>query len=75
MTSQEINYNAGAGHRAEIHKEINSTPVRVDRSVFQKDKKERADVQAIQSNFKRNGLYEWNERNRPGNNKKVQPVN
>jgi len=30
---------------------------------------ERAEVLTAQSNFKRNGLWAWNERNRPGNNK------
>ncbi len=71
MTNAESNYNAGAGHRAEIQKEINANPIRVDRSVFFKTPEERVKVQTAQSNFKRNGLYEWNERNNPGRNKRV----
>jgi hypothetical protein len=44
-------------------------PVNVDRSVFTKTEAEKANVSVTKSNFKRNGLREWNERNRPGNNK------
>ena len=66
----EMNYNAGSSHRAEIFKEINSTPVNVDRSYISKTPHERTLVLNAQSRFKRDGLREWNERNRPGNNKK-----
>lgn len=45
-----------------------SLPLTIDRSVFQKNAAEKANLSAIRSNFKRNGLREWNERNRPGNN-------
>lgn len=69
ITTEEQNYNAGAALRAELHQQINSFPVRIDRSVFKKSRYEREEVQEIQANFKRNGLFEWNERNRPGNNK------
>ncbi len=66
----EQNYNAGAAHRAEIHKEINANPIKIDREVFKKTEQERNKVKTVQSNFKKNGLKQWNERNRPGNNKK-----
>lgn len=46
-----------------------SLPVKVDRSCFQKTEAERANLQAMQNQFKRNGLSEWNKRNRPGNNR------
>lgn len=46
-------------------------PVSVDRSVFKKTAAERSEVKQTQSNFKRNGLFEWNQNNRPGNNKKA----
>lgn len=69
MTTAEQNYNAGAGHRAEIFKEINMNPLRMDRWCFQKTPHERTLVLNAQSRFKRDGLKEWNERNRPGNNK------
>lgn len=45
-----------------------SLPFFVDRSCFTKNSAERANVKQVASNFKRNGLREWNERNRPGNN-------
>lgn len=70
MTTAEQNYNAGAAHRAEIQKEINANKVSVDRSVFVKTPREKANLSTVQCNFKRNGLHEWNERNRPGNNKR-----
>lgn len=40
-------------------------------NIFQKTEQEKDEVKEAQSNFKRNGLREWNERNRPGNNKKL----
>jgi len=67
----EMNYNAGSNHRAEIFKEINANPVQIDRSYITKTPYERAELQNAQSRFKRDGLHEWNERNRPGNNKTV----
>lgn len=70
MTQQELNYNAGAQYRAEVFKEINANPVRIDRTVFEKSPKEKADLATVQNQFKHNGLKEWNERNRAGNNKK-----
>lgn len=65
----EMNYNAGKAHREEIFKEINSNKVNIDKSCFAKSDNEKAELATVQSNFKRNGLREWNERNRPGNNK------
>lgn len=69
ITTAKQNYNAGSSLRAEIHKEINANPIKVDRTEFQKTPKERTELLTAQSNFKRNGLKQWNERNRPGNNK------
>lgn len=69
MTDGEKNYNAGSAHRAEIHKEINSTPLVINRKEFVKTPEEKGKLATAQSNFKRNGLKQWNERNRPGNNK------
>lgn len=49
-----------------------SLPVYVDRKCFQKTQAERANLQNAQQHFKNSGLLkEWNERNRPGNNKKA----
>jgi hypothetical protein len=72
MTEAEKNYAAGASNRAEVFKEINANPIRVDRSCFRKTDAEKANLATHQSNFKRNGLFEWNERNRQGNNRKSQ---
>lgn len=46
-------------------------PVNIDRGCFVKNEAEKAELATIKSNFKRTGLREWNERNRPGNNKAV----
>ena len=71
MTSAEQNYNAGASRRAEIFEEINANPVKINRQEFVKTAEERKDLKKEQRKFKGSGgLKEWNERNRPGNNKK-----
>ena len=69
MTQQELNYNAGAQRRAEILTEINAHKISIDRNVFKKTDAEKKELSSIRLNFKHNGLIEWNERNRPGNNK------
>lgn len=46
-----------------------SNPMSIDWNIFQKTEAEKANVATAKSNFKRNGLQAWNERNRPGNNK------
>lgn len=48
MTQSEINYNAGANERAKIFEEINSTPIIIDRSCFQKTKDERKEIKEAQ---------------------------
>jgi hypothetical protein len=48
-----------------------SLPFTMDRKVFAKTKEERTALKNMQNQFKGNGLFEWNERNRPGNNKKA----
>lgn len=40
-------------------------------SVFCKSDNEKAEAATAKNQFKHNGLKEWNDRNRPGNNKKV----
>lgn len=42
--------------------------LRVEKSIFVKTLQEKKELKSVQSEFKRNGLQEWNERNRPGNN-------
>jgi hypothetical protein len=63
--------NALQGKRDDLQREINSYgKEKVDFSVFVKTKEERQDVKQAKSYFKRSGLLQqWNERNRPGNNK------
>lgn len=70
MTSQTIQqqerrsillYSPSEGYR--------SLPVNIDRTVFAKTKEEKAELSKLQRTFKYNGLKQWNERNRPGNNK------
>lgn len=43
-------------------------PINIDRKCFQKNDAEKSLVNDIKTAFKYNGLREWNERNRPGNN-------
>lgn len=70
MTQQELNYNASAQQRAEVYKEINANKVNISRAIFAKSKEEKQEVKKEQNRFNKDGLVEWNERNRPGNNKK-----
>lgn len=49
---------------------VRSLPVFVDRKVFAKTSDERKELKKAQNGFKYDGLHAWNERNRPGNNKK-----
>lgn len=60
-----------------IHNDCpHNIPISIDRTCFQKSDNEKALLSSVQSNFKRNGLHAWNERNRPGNNKpKAKAVN
>lgn len=69
LTEAEKNYNAGSQHRAEMLREINSNPIIYDKRRFVKNEAEKANLGIAKSNFKRDGLKEWNDRNRPGNNK------
>lgn len=43
--------------------------IQQEENIFKKTKEEKEEIKQAQSNFKRNGLKEWNDRNRPGNNK------
>jgi len=48
----------------DVNQGPHSLPVNIDRSVFKKTASEREEVKQVQSNFKRNGLAEWKERNK-----------
>lgn len=45
-------------------------PTQPKENIFKKTLQEKEEVKQAQSNFKQDGLREWNERNRPSNNKK-----
>lgn len=47
-------------------------PKEQEEKLSKKSPEEKEEIKQAQSNFKRNGLKEWNDRNRPGNNKKYQ---
>jgi hypothetical protein len=46
-----------------------SLPLSIDRSCFKKNEAEKANLATMRSEFKHSCLREWNERNRPGNNR------
>lgn len=72
----ELNTALGNEKRAEVFKEINANPVEFNRTnnkhitEFAKAPVERKELKKQQTKFKHSGLKDWNERNRPGNNKK-----
>lgn len=70
MNTAEQNYAQGTASRLQVFEEINEHKVSIDRSVFVKSKEEKKEVKDAQLAFKYNGLFDWNDRNRPGNNKK-----